>query len=61
MVNREALVKELAELIRKMDIPQRRKVIDKKEDLRWLKRSLAERNSGHQNFKRAIEILKEVI
>lgn len=61
MSNKEALTAELTELIKKMNIPQKRKTINKTDDLRWLKRSLAERNSGHQNFKRAMEILKEIV
>ena len=58
---KDVLIAELEELIRKMDIPQRRKTITQNGDLRWLKRCLGDRNAEHQNYSRAIEILKEIV
>jgi hypothetical protein len=61
MGEKNELVRELEGLIRKMDIPQRRKELAQKEDLRWLKRCLGDRNAQHTNFGRAMEILKELV
>jgi hypothetical protein len=61
MSNRDAMIAELVELVKKMNIPQHRKKVCQREDLRWLKRCLPERNSEHKDFPRAMEILKEVV
>lgn len=61
MLNRDAMKQELLTLIQRMNIPSRRKTVEQTEDLRWLKRSLARDNAEHTNFKRAMEILKEIV
>ena len=61
MTTKRDLILELENLIKPMDIPVRRKMVNQKEDLRWLARNLGIRNAGHRNFKRAVEILKEVV
>lgn len=59
--NREQVISQLAETIRGMDIPARRKELVQKEDLRWLARNLGIRNSEHPKFTTAMELLKGLI
>jgi hypothetical protein len=51
----------LNELLEPMDIPSLRRDITKEENLRWLSRNLAIRNSSHKNFKPAIEKITYLI
>jgi len=46
----------LLELLEDMDVPKRRVT-----DLNWLNRNLSVRNSGHPDFKEAMELIKELI
>jgi hypothetical protein len=49
-------VRELADLLAGMDVPEQRKT-----DLRWLARNLAIRNGDHPNFEAAFVLIKTQI
>jgi hypothetical protein len=52
----EAKLEELHRLTSKMDVP-----VTRRTSVHWLARNLAIRNSGHPNFPRAMELVKELI
>jgi hypothetical protein len=56
MTQAETLQAELNRLLDSMDVPVRRK-----SDVMWLNRNLAIRNSSHANFKRANEIILQLL
>jgi hypothetical protein len=51
---------EVAELIKKMDLPDYRKSVKHNTDLRWLKNNLHVKNSNHKNFKKVMEIIGSI-
>jgi hypothetical protein len=53
--------KELELLIKPMNLPPYRKKVVNNNDLRWLGRNLAAKNSEHKNFAKAKEIIDELL
>lgn len=49
----------IEKMLETMDVPRFRRDLKKKENIRWLLRNLALRNSSHPYFEMAIEGLKE--
>jgi len=55
-MNKEALLKEMREILDTMDVPELRKT-----DIFWLVRNLAFRNRNHPKYDRVIEILRQIL
>lgn len=54
-------IAELEPLLRKMDIPDKRKTVSNHDILSWLAKNLAERNSKHKLFPRAKELIDSMM
>lgn len=51
---------ELLGILDKMDLPSRRKMINK-ENLLWLSRNIMFKNNDHPNFQRSIELIRMLL
>lgn len=58
---RDEKIKELHNLINKMDLPAYRKSGGTTENFRWLVRNIGIRNSKNPNTEKALNILKELL
>ncbi|PKP53750.1 MAG: hypothetical protein CVT92_02095 [Bacteroidetes bacterium HGW-Bacteroidetes-1] len=59
-MNKE-LVSKLEAIIAKMDIPFYRKTIKNKDNVRWLNRNIAVRNSQNPALPEAMNLIKELL
>jgi hypothetical protein len=50
----------VAELIKKMDLPVSRKSVKHNTDLRWLKNNLQVKNAKHKNFQKVMDIIGSI-
>jgi hypothetical protein len=48
---------DVAQLIKKMDLPEYRKSVKHNTDLRWLKNNLHVKNSKHKNYQKVMDII----
>lgn len=53
--------KELTDILKTMDLPEKRRDIYNAANLRWLARNIQFRNFKHPKIKEAIELIKELI
>ena len=51
----------VAELIKKMNLPDYRKSVKHNDDLRWLKNNLHVKNANHKNYEEVMKILNEAV
>jgi hypothetical protein len=51
----------VAELIKKMNLPDYRKSVKHNDDLRWLKNNLNVKNASHKNYEEVMKIINETI
>jgi hypothetical protein len=51
----------VAELIKKMNLPDYRKSVKHNDDLRWLKNNLNVKNANHKNYEEVMEIINETV
>lgn len=57
----EKLEKELSRIIKKFDIPDHRKTCETIHNYKWLHKNIGERNSGKEEYARAMEILEILV
>jgi len=57
MTNYLQKLTEVAQLIKKMDLPEYRKSVKHNIDLRWLKNNLHIKNAAHKNYQKVIDII----
>lgn len=48
---------DLTRMLKPMDLPWNRRKNFTPQKLRWLKKNLGKRNSGHKNYKEAMELI----
>ena len=51
----------VAELIKKMNLPDYRKSVKHNDDLRWLKNNLNVKNANHKNYAEVMKIINETV
>jgi hypothetical protein len=51
----------VAELIKKMNLPDYRKSVKHNDDLRWLKNNLNVKNANHKNYEEVMKIINETV
>ena len=51
----------VAELIKKMNLPDYRKSVKHNDDLLWLKNNLNVKNSNHNNYAEVMKIINETV
>lgn len=59
--DREKIIDEILQLIRKMKIPSYRKSARSTDNMRWLNRNLGTYNTDHPNYNRVMELLSKIV
>ena len=57
MTDYEQKLTDVAQLIKKMDLPDYRKSVKHNTDLRWLKNNLHVKNASHKNYQKVMDII----
>jgi hypothetical protein len=54
-------IENIKKLLKPMALPERRKDVKNRDNIRWLLRNLGVRNKEHPNFEPVVALLKEVV